>query len=80
MRLWLIDAGYLFNAARSVEHNFQFDYLKLRNKVEETTYLWRTYYLNSTPHTHRQMRRTASILGFVQLLPAGLNSLPNFTN
>ena len=50
MRLWLIDAGYLFNAARSVEQNFQFDYLKLRNKVEETTSLWRTYYLNSTPH------------------------------
>ena len=50
MRLWLIDAGYLFNAQRSVGGGFQFDYLKLRRKLEESGPIWRAYYLNSTPH------------------------------
>ena len=49
-KLWLIDAGYLFNARHSVEANFKFDYLKLRDKLEESTPLWRAYYLNSTPN------------------------------
>lgn len=49
-RLWLIDAGYLFNAQRSVGSGFQFDYLKLRTRVEQEGTLWRAYYLNSTPH------------------------------
>jgi len=50
MRLWLIDAGYLFNAQRGAGPGYQFDYLKLRRKLEETGPLWRSYYLNSTPH------------------------------
>jgi len=50
MRLWLIDAGYLFNAQRSVGSGYHFDYLKLRRKLEETRPIWRAYYLNSTPH------------------------------
>jgi len=50
MRLWLIDAGYLFNAQRTVAAGFQFDYLKLRRKLEESGPIWRAYYLNSTPH------------------------------
>jgi uncharacterized LabA/DUF88 family protein len=50
MRLWLIDAGYLFNAQRTVAPAFQFDYLKLRRKLEESGPMWRAYYLNSTPH------------------------------
>ncbi|HEX5759738.1 MAG TPA: NYN domain-containing protein [Thermoanaerobaculia bacterium] len=50
MRLWLIDAGYLFNAQRSVGAGFQFDYMRLRRKLEESGALWRAYYLNSTPH------------------------------
>jgi uncharacterized LabA/DUF88 family protein len=50
MRLWLIDAGYLFNAQRSGGPGYQFDYLKLRRKLEETGQIWRAYYLNSTPH------------------------------
>jgi len=50
MRLWLIDAGYLWNAQRSVAPGYQFDYLKLRRKLEESGPLWRAYYLNSTPH------------------------------
>lgn len=50
MRLWLIDAGYLFNAQRSVEQAYHFDYLKLRRKLEESGSIWRAYYLNSTPH------------------------------
>lgn len=56
MRLWLIDAGYLFNAQRSVEPTYQFDYAKLRQKLEETEPIWRGYYLNSTqnPPTDEQ--------------------------
>jgi uncharacterized LabA/DUF88 family protein len=50
MRLWVIDAGYLFNAQRSGGAGYQFDYLKLRHKIEETGPIWRAYYLNSTPH------------------------------
>jgi uncharacterized LabA/DUF88 family protein len=48
-RLWLIDAGYLFNAQRSVGGGYQFDYLKLRRRLEEAEVIWRAYYLNSTP-------------------------------
>ena len=47
-RLWLIDAGYLFNAQRSVSHDYRFDYLKLRRKLEEDGSIWRAYYFNST--------------------------------
>ena len=50
MKLWLIDAGYLFNAQRSVGATYKFDYLKLRNKLEENGEIWRAYYLNSTPN------------------------------
>ena len=50
MRLWLIDAGYLLNAQRAVGPGYQFDYLKLRRKLEESGPMWRAYYLNSTPH------------------------------
>ena len=50
MRLWLIDAGYLFNAQRDVEAGYLFDYLKLRRRLEESGAMWRAYYLNSTPH------------------------------
>lgn len=49
-RLWLIDAGYLFNAQRSVGRDYQFDYMKLKQKLEETGSLWRAYYLNATPN------------------------------
>jgi hypothetical protein len=49
-RLWLIDAGYLFSAQRAVGPGFQFDYLKLRGRVEQAGPLWRAYYLNSTPN------------------------------
>ena len=49
-KLWLIDAGYLFNAQRSVEPGYGFDYLKLRRKIEEFGPIWRAYYLNSTTY------------------------------
>lgn len=49
-RLWLIDAGYLFNAQRTIGGGFRFDYLKLRTRLESVGPLWRAYYLNSTPH------------------------------
>lgn len=49
--LWLIDAGYLFNAQRSLGGGaYQVDYLKLRNRVAASGSLWRAYYLNSTPN------------------------------
>lgn len=48
-RLWLIDAGYLFNARHSVSGGYRFSYLKLRQKLEESGLLWRAYYLNSVP-------------------------------
>ncbi len=56
MRLWLIDAGYLFNAQRCVAPGYHFDYLKLRNKLEEQEPVWRAYYLNSSrnPSTDAQ--------------------------
>lgn len=50
MRLWLIDAGYLFKAQRSGGAGYSFDYLKLRQKLTESGPIWRAYYLNSTPH------------------------------
>lgn len=49
-RLWLIDAGYLWNARHSVRRNYQFDYLKLRQELERDGNFWRAYYLNSTQH------------------------------
>jgi uncharacterized LabA/DUF88 family protein len=49
-RLWLIDAGYMFNAQRTVGQDYNFDYLKLRTKLEQTKTIWRAYYLNSTPN------------------------------
>ncbi len=48
-RLWLIDAGYMLNAQRSVANDYQFDYLRLRNHVETDARIWRAYYLNATP-------------------------------
>ena len=50
MRLWIIDAGYLFKASRTVRPGYHFDYLRLRNKLEESGPIWRAYYLNSTPN------------------------------
>ena len=49
--LWLIDGGYIYNAQRSIGYgyNYNLDYLKLRNKIEKTSAIWRAYYLNSTP-------------------------------
>ncbi|GIW41288.1 MAG: hypothetical protein KatS3mg076_1865 [Candidatus Binatia bacterium] len=47
MRLWLIDGSYLYTAQRSIDDRYQFDYLKLRRKLEETGTIWRAYYLNA---------------------------------
>ncbi len=46
--IWLIDAAYLFNAQRSLGSSYNFDYLKLRNKLEKEGQISRVYYLNST--------------------------------
>jgi hypothetical protein len=49
-RMWLIDAGYMFNSQRRVADGYNFDYKKLRDKIEATHPIWRAYYLNSTPN------------------------------
>jgi uncharacterized LabA/DUF88 family protein len=46
-KLWLIDAGYMFKARHSIKDGYEFNYLKLREKIEETGEIWRAYYLNS---------------------------------
>ncbi len=48
-KLWLIDAGYLFNARHSVRSGYEFSYLRLRNYLEQDGLIWRAYYLNSVP-------------------------------
>lgn len=50
-RLWLIDAGYVFNAMRSIGGGYQLDYMKLRTYLEQDGPIWRAYYLNSTQAT-----------------------------
>jgi len=50
-RLWLIDAGYLFNAMRTIGGGYQVDYMKLRTYLEQDGPIWRAYYLNSTQTT-----------------------------
>ncbi|NCD24419.1 MAG: NYN domain-containing protein [Deltaproteobacteria bacterium] len=49
-KLWLIDAGYMFNARHSVRSGYEFSYLKLRQYLEQDGPIWRAYYLNSTPN------------------------------
>ncbi len=49
-RMWLIDAGYLFNAQRSVSQDYRLDYRMLRKRLEADGEIWRAYYLNSTPN------------------------------
>ncbi|MYB76575.1 MAG: NYN domain-containing protein [Chloroflexi bacterium] len=39
----------LQDAAIGYGYNYNLDYLKLRNKIEKTSAIWRAYYLNSTP-------------------------------
>lgn len=65
-RLWLIDAGYLFNGQRTVGSGFQFDYLKLRARLERSGPLWRAYYLNSI-----QMPPNEAQAGFHAWLSSG---------
>jgi len=48
-RLWLIDAGYMYRGQLNYNRDYSIDYIKLRNKLEETEQLWRAYYLNSVP-------------------------------
>lgn len=48
-KLWLIDAGYLIKAQRSVGQDYYLDYRRLRERLEQDAPIWRTYYLNSTP-------------------------------
>ena len=54
--MWLIDAAYLFNAQESVGPNYNFDYLKLRFRLELDGPIESAWYLNSTqnPPTDNQ--------------------------
>ncbi len=47
-RLWLIDGAYLFSTQSSVAQGYNFDYLLLKEKIEEIVGpIWRSYYLNA---------------------------------
>lgn len=50
-KLWLIDAGYLFNARHSIRSGYEFSYLRLRTYLEQDGPIWRAYYLNSMPNS-----------------------------
>jgi len=54
--MWLIDAAYLFNAQESVGLDYNFDYLKLRQRLEQEGPIDSAWYLNSTqnPPTDNQ--------------------------
>lgn len=45
--VWLVDAAYLFNAQESVKPGYNFDYLKLRKKLEDAGPIAQAYYFNS---------------------------------
>lgn len=47
-RLWLIDGSYFYKASYSSMRDHQMDYIKLRNKIEQSGPIWRAYYLNSS--------------------------------
>ena len=49
-RLWLIDGAYMFSAQTSLGVGFQFDYKKLRDKLEQDGKIFQAYYVNSTPN------------------------------
>jgi len=48
--LWLIDAGYLHKAQRTVNPNYEFSYLKLRQELQrQSGVVSEGYFLNSCP-------------------------------
>jgi uncharacterized LabA/DUF88 family protein len=55
-RLWLIDAGYMFNASKSVGSGFQYDYRKIRDVLEKDGEIFQAYYLNSTPNPPKDVQ------------------------
>ena len=60
--VWLIDAAYLFNAQRSLGGDYNFDYLKLRNKLEENGEINRVYYLNSSQNPPNDAQKCFSFV------------------
>lgn len=48
--IWFIDAAYLFYCQDSVAPDFQFDYRKLKEFLEEGQPFWQVHYFNSTPN------------------------------
>lgn len=49
-RLWLIDAAYMLMSQQTVQPGYQFDYRKLRDKLEMDGKFFQAYYVNSTPN------------------------------
>lgn len=49
-RLWLIDAAYMLYSQQSIDQGYQFDYAKLRRKLELDGPFFQVYYVNSTPN------------------------------
>lgn len=49
-RLWLIDGAYMFMSQPTLEPGYEFDYRRLRDKLEQYGRLSQVYYVNSTPN------------------------------
>ena len=49
-RLWVIDGSYLYMGQSSVSPDYQFDYMRLRKKLEEEIgEFFQVYYVNAVP-------------------------------
>jgi len=49
-RRLLIDAAYMFMSPQTIGSGFQFDYKKLRDRLEQDGKFFQVYYVNSTPN------------------------------
>ena len=48
-RLWVIDGSYLYMSQASIAPDYQFDYMKLRKKLEADGEFFQAYYINAVP-------------------------------
>lgn len=49
-RLWLIDAGYMYNAQMSISGRYRVNYMSLKQELERDGPIWRSYYLAAAPN------------------------------
>ena len=47
-RLWLIDGAYMFRAQKSIDPDYHFDYLKLRDQLEGFGAISKSIFVNSS--------------------------------